>query len=164
MDAPADPRWKVVLARLDPRRWKLWWPKEWYRRAALVTLYVLVPVLALDLIFPPPLTRFEHISGVVMDRRGAVLRVFPVEDGKWRMRAHVAELDPDFVSSLLAYEDKRFMSHGGVDVAALARATASLVTAGHIVSGGSTLTMQTARLLEPRPRNLVSKVIVSIRA
>lgn len=164
MDAPADARWKAVLARLDPRRWKLWWPKEWYRRAALVTLYVLAPVLALDLIFPPPLTRFEHISGVVMDRRGAVLRVFPVEDGKWRMRAHVAELDPDFVSSLLAYEDKRFMSHGGVDIAALARATASLVTAGHIVSGGSTLTMQTARLLEPRPRNLVSKVIESIRA
>jgi penicillin-binding protein 1C len=164
MDEPADPRWKTILARLDPRLWKLWWPKEWYRRVALIVLYVLVPALLLDMIFPPPLTRFEHVSGVVMDKRGAVMRVFPVDDGKWRMRAHVEELDPDFVSSLLAYEDKRFMSHGGVDFAALARATSSLVSSGHIVSGGSTLTMQTARLLEPRPRNIVSKIIESIRA
>ncbi len=164
MDEPAEPRWKAMLASLNPRRWTLWWPKEWYRRVALVVLYVLVPVMLLDLIFPPPLTRFEHVSGVVMDRRGAVLRVFPVDDGKWRMRAHVEELDPDFVSSLLAYEDKRFISHGGVDFAALARATGSLVTSGHIVSGGSTLTMQTARLLEPRPRNIVSKIIESVRA
>lgn len=162
MDEPANPRWKTVLARLNPRTW--WWPKEWWRQAALVTLYLLVPVLLLDLLFPPPLARFEHVSGVVMDRRGAVLRVFPVDDGKWRMRAHVFELDPDFVAALLAYEDKRYMSHGGVDFAALARATGSLITSGHIVSGGSTLTMQTARLLEPRPRNIVSKIIESIRA
>lgn len=162
MDEPASPRRKAVLGRLNPKTW--WWPTEWWRKAALVTLYVLVPVLLLDLVFPPPLTRFEHVSGVVMDKRGAVLRVFPVDDGRWRMRAHVSELDPDFVSALLAYEDKRFMSHGGVDFAALARATGSLVASGHIVSGGSTLTMQTARLLEPRPRNIVSKIIESIRA
>src|SRR5689334_16518228 len=116
MDEPANPRWRIVLARLNPKTW--WRPKEWWRKAALVTLYVLVPVLLLDLLFPPPLTRFEHISAVVMDKRGAVLRVFPVDDGKWRMRAHVSELDPDFVDALLAYEDKRFMSHGGVDFAA----------------------------------------------
>lgn len=162
MSEPVRPRWRAAVSYLNPRNW--WWPAEWWRKAALVTLYVLLPLLALDALFPPPLTRFNEVSGVVMDRRGAVLRVFPVDDGKWRLRAHVEELDPDFVSSLMAYEDKRFMSHGGVDFAAMVRATGSLVTSGRIVSGGSTITMQTARLLEPRPRNVMSKVIESIRA
>lgn len=165
MGEPSDGLRRQVLARLlDPGRWSLWWPEEWHRRIALVVLYILVPVLLVDVIFPPPLSRFEHVSGVVMDRRGAVLRVFPVEDGKWRMRAHLNELDPDFVASLLAYEDKRFWTHGGVDLAALTRATISLVGSGHIVSGGSTITMQTARLLEPRPRNILSKIIEAFRA
>lgn len=106
--------------------------------------------------FPLPLKRFQEVSGVVMDRRGAVLRVFPVDDGKWRMRAHVEELDPDFISALMAYEDKRFMSHGGVDFAALTRAAGSLVTSGRL-PGGSTITMQTARLLEPRPRAISAR-------
>ncbi len=154
--------WKPLLARLNPRTW--WWPREWWRRAALVALYVVAPLLMLDFLFPPPLQRMKDISAVVIDQRGAVLRVFPVEDGKWRMRAHVDQLDPDFVDAMLAYEDKRFRTHSGVDFAALARATASLVSAGHIVSGGSTITMQTARLLEPRPRNVGSKIIESLRA
>ena len=152
MGEPAGPRWKAILARLNPRNW--WWPEEWWRASRWWCSTCSRRCWLLDFVFPPPLTRFEHVSGVVMDKRGAVLRVFPVDDGKWRMRAHVEELDPDFVSSLMAYEDKRFMFHGGVDFAALARATGSLVTSGRIVSGGSTLTMQTARLLEPRPRNI----------
>jgi len=162
MSESVKPRWRAAIRYLNPRNW--WWPTEWWRKTALVVLYVLVPLMALDFFFPPPLTRFREVSGVVMDRRGAVLRVFPVDDGKWRMRAHVEELDPDFVSALMAYEDKRFMDHGGVDFAALTRAAGSLVTSGRIVSGGSTITMQTARLLEPRPRNIGSKIIESVRA
>jgi penicillin-binding protein 1C len=155
---------KPLLSRLDPRTWRLWWPPEWWRRVALVVVYVAVPVLVLDFLFPPPLTRAQEISAVVMDQRGAVLRVFPVEDGKWRMRAHVGEIDPDFIDALLAYEDKRFRSHGGVDPLALVRAASSLLTSGRVVSGGSTITMQTARLLEPRPRNIGAKIVESIRA
>jgi penicillin-binding protein 1C len=127
-------------------------------------VYVLAPVVLVDVLFPPPIARGDVISGVVMDRRGAVLRVFPVEDGKWRMRAHLDEIDPDFVTALLAYEDKRFLSHGGVDAMALARAAGSLATSGRVVSGGSTITMQTARLLEPRPRNIGAKIIEAFRA
>src|SRR6185436_10308290 len=158
---------KTWLKKLQPPkgwRLRLWWPPEWRRRIALIALYIAVPLLVLDFLFPPPLDRVKHVSAVVMSQRGAVLRVFPVDDGKWRMRAHVDKLDPDFIDALLAYEDKRFLSHGGVDPLALGRAAGSLVTSGHIVSGGSTITMQTARLLEPRPRNLGSKIIESIRA
>jgi penicillin-binding protein 1C len=157
-------RLRPLLSRLDPRTWRPWWPPEWWRRGALVFLYVAVPLLVLDFLFPPPLTRAKEISAVVMDQRGAVLRVFPVEDGKWRMRAHVDEIDPDFIDALLAYEDKRFRSHGGVDPFALGRAASSLLTSGRVVSGGSTITMQTARLLEPRPRNIGAKIVESIRA
>ncbi len=155
------------LRKLLPRkgwRFRLWWPPEWWRRVALVLLYALSSVVLIDWILPPPLYRAEVISGVVMDRRGAVMRVFPVEDGKWRMQAHLDAIDPDFIEALLAYEDKRFMSHGGVDLLALGRATSSLASAGRVVSGGSTITMQTARLLEPRPRNIVSKCIEAFRA
>lgn len=74
MSEPALPRWRIALRYLNPRNW--WWPTEWWRRAALVLLYVLVPLMAVDFFFPPPLTRFQEVSGVVMDRRGAVLRVF----------------------------------------------------------------------------------------
>ena len=159
--------WKERLKRLaPPKGWRLrfWWPPELWRRVALVVLYVLAPLLMADYLFPPPISRGDNVSGVVMDRRGAVMRVFPVEDGKWRMRAHLDQIDPDFVDALLAYEDKRFRGHDGVDPLALARAASSLASSGRVVSGGSTITMQTARLLEPRPRNIVSKVIEVFRA
>ena len=65
---------------------------------------------------------------------------------------------------LLAYEDKRFESHWGVDPLALLRAMGQFATRGHVVSGASTLTMQTARLLEPRPRTLGAKLIEMARA
>ena len=119
----------LVKRLLPPKGWRFrfWWPKEWWRRVGLVILYIVAPFYILDIILPPPLERAGHVSGVVMDRRGTVLRVFPVDDGKWRMQAHLKEIDPDFIEALLTYEDKRFMSHGGVDFAAMARADASTV-------------------------------------
>jgi penicillin-binding protein 1C len=161
---------KRLAARIKPlldwRRWDLrvLWPPEWWRKAAVVVLGLCLTIELADFIFPPPLKKAHEVSAVVLDRRGAVLRVFPVDGGRWRMQAHIAKIDPDFIDALLAYEDKRFRSHGGVDSLALSRATSSFFSAGHIVSGGSTITMQTARLLEPRPRNIGSKIIESIRA
>lgn len=82
----------------------------------------------------------------VVGRDGALLRAFPVADGRWRLDP--GAVDPGFTDMLLAYEDRRFWQHGGVDPLALIRAAGQSVLAGRIVSGGSTLTMQTARLLE----------------
>lgn len=84
----------------------------------------------------------------VLARDGRLLRAFTVADGRWRLRVTSADVDPDYIRMLLAYEDRRFYEHGGVDVAALGRAAFGLLTTGHRVSGGSTLTMQVARLLE----------------
>jgi penicillin-binding protein 1C len=84
----------------------------------------------------------------VRDRTGDLLRAYTVGDGIWRLGVTVGQVDPGFVQMLLAYEDNRFYAHDGVDFAALLRAASQAVLAGHVVSGGSTLTMQVARLLE----------------
>lgn len=84
----------------------------------------------------------------VHDRTGTLLRVFPVEDGRVRLALATGQVDRDFLKMLIAYEDKRFYSHAGVDPFALIRAGLQAGWHGEIISGGSTLTMQVARLLE----------------
>ncbi|SDJ01531.1 penicillin-binding protein 1C [Aliiruegeria lutimaris] len=84
----------------------------------------------------------------VLDREGRLLRAFTVADGRWRMAARLADVDPVYPAMLVAFEDKRFYRHHGVDWLAMLRATGQAVLNGRVVSGGSTLTMQVARLLE----------------
>ena len=119
----------------------------------------------LDRTYPPPLPDPRSLSVEVTDRDGALLRVFANDEGRWRLKSDLAALDPTFTALLVAYEDKRFWSHRGVDPLAMARAFAQMVANGRIVSGGSTLTMQLARLLEPRPaRTLGAKLRQMARA
>jgi penicillin-binding protein 1C len=99
---------------------------------------------------PPPLGNDLAFSTRVVDRGGRLLRAYATSEGRWRLPATSADVDPRFFDLLFAYEDKRFHTHRGVDPLALIRATIQLVTSGRIRSGGSTLTMQVARLLEPR--------------
>ena len=94
-----------------------------------------------------PALRVE-VSAEVLDRDGDLLRAYTVADGRWRLAIDPAEVDPFFVTLLLAYEDKRFYQHSGVDLRALLRALVQSVWEGQVVSGASTLTMQVARLLE----------------
>lgn len=84
----------------------------------------------------------------VQDRNGTLLRAFAVEDGRIRLAVARGSVDRTLTDMLIAYEDKRFYRHNGVDGRALLRAAAQAVTSGQVVSGGSTLTMQVARLLE----------------
>ena len=82
------------------------------------------------------------------DRDGTLLRAYQVESGIWRLAVQPEQVDPGYLSLLVRYEDKRFWSHHGVDPLALVRAGWQAVWNGGVVSGGSTLTMQVARLLE----------------
>ncbi|MFW2542704.1 penicillin-binding protein 1C [Primorskyibacter sp. 2E107] len=84
----------------------------------------------------------------VRDRHGALLRAYTIEDGLWRMALSADQVDPLFYDMLIAYEDKRFRAHAGVDPQATLRAAWQALRNGEIVSGASTLTMQVARLLE----------------
>ncbi len=94
----------------------------------------------------PPLT--VQTSAEILDRNGALLRAYTVDDGRWRLASNVDQVDPAFIRMLVAYEDKRFYRHNGVDLLAFLRAAKQALWNGRVVSGGSTLTMQVARLLE----------------
>ena len=125
---------------------------------------IIVAALVADRLLPPPLERAAVLSATVLDRDGALLRPFTTPDGTWRLAAAPEEVSRRYLAMLLAVEDRRFLVHPGVDPLALLRAAGQLVRHGRVVSGGSTLTMQVARLLEPRPRTPAAKLIEIGRA
>ncbi|MDX9861207.1 MAG: penicillin-binding protein 1C [Rhodospirillales bacterium] len=120
--------------------------------------------LMLDAAYPPAMERYLEPSRSVLDSEGRLLRAFITNDGRWRFSVRPEEVDPRYLAMLTAYEDKRFFRHPGVDPLALARAAWQWVASGKPISGASTLTMQTVRLLEPRPRTLASKLVEMLRA
>ena len=114
---------------------------------------------------PVPLARAEKPSTVVLDREGVLLRAFTTAGGRWRLPVRQAEVDQRYLDLLVAFEDKRFRDHGGVDWRAMARAVVQLVVNGRVVSGASTLTMQVARLIDERQgRSLGDKWRQMLRA
>lgn len=94
---------------------------------------------------PPVLAEF---SVEMRDSAGRLMRAFPVENGRIRMALRLDQVDPAFIAMLITYEDKRFYQHAGVDLLALGRAAGQMVLNGKRRSGGSTLNMQVARLIE----------------
>ncbi len=140
------------------------------RCVALVSLALLVVLAGLWLAFerwvetaPDPLTTWEY-SPVVRDRHGQPLSLFLSADGYWRQQTRLSDVDPTYLAMLLAYEDKRFYSHHGVDWLALVRATGQALWHRDIVSGGSTLTMQVVRLLQREPTQTMKAKLAQIRA
>lgn len=114
---------------------------------------------------PAPVGEGVIYSKLVVDREGRLLRAYATPKGFWRLPVQVADVDPRFLKMLFAYEDKRFREHHGVDPWAVLRAAYQFIENGRIVSGASTLTMQVARLLEPRPeRTVLAKLRQAVRA
>jgi len=133
---------------------------------ALFALFGMACALATaDVANPPDMTRAVRVSPEVVDSKGVMLRSFLTQDGYWRMKTSVRDVNPRYLAMLKAYEDQRFEEHWGVDPLAVLRAGFQFVTSGHIVSGGSTLTMQVARILEPpRSRGIATKLFQMLRA
>lgn len=114
---------------------------------------------------PVDLSVLQRTSPLALDRDGRLLRAFATPEGRWRLPVKLAEVDPHFINLLKAYEDRRFGAHGGVDVLGVARAAWQLARNGRVVSGASTLSMQAARLLEPREaRSFSAKLRQMVRA
>jgi penicillin-binding protein 1C len=104
-------------------------------------------------------------STTVVDREGRLLRPYATAEGRWRLPARADGVDPRFLALLIASEDRRFRHHFGIDPLALARAAEQMIVSRRIVSGASTLTMQVARLLEPRAeRSFAAKLRQAVRA
>jgi penicillin-binding protein 1C len=119
---------------------------------------------ALDRAYPPDLSRLEAVGTQVQARDGRTLAVLPAPGGVWRFTASVDQVSPALIDLLVATEDRHFWRHPGIDPLALARAAAQWAHAGRVVSGGSTLAMQAARLLHPRSRTMSAKLIEMTRA
>ena len=131
---------------------------------AAVAAMVAAASLALDTAFPLPTGKGRNLSRILLANDGTVLRIAITGDDKIRLRSSVSDVDRQFVQLLIAYEDRRFAGHPGIDPLAVIRALKQWATSGKVVSGASTLTMQVARLLEPRPRTPWSKGLEMLRA
>ena len=130
----------------------------------LIMASLLIALLALDGLFPPSTERTQSLSWVMEDDKGSIISGRLSKDEQWRLPITLDRIPPLFVSMVIAFEDKRFFHHFGIDPAALIRAVGQLIMNGHYICGASTITMQLARLLEPRPRTLKSKIIEMVRA
>ena len=134
------------------------------RRRVAATLVASIAALVLaDRAFPPPLPPAE--SGlVVVAADGTPLRAYPGADGVWRYPVTPDDVSPLYLEALLTYEDRWFYWHPGVNPFSILRAAWQWARHGEIVSGGSTLTMQVARMLDPGARNVRGKVKQIVRA
>ena len=150
---------------LGGESWQRRWPLAMFGAVGLCLAIILVAGWWIASLGPAPDGKNLQFSPRVTDRNGRLLRAYTTNDGRWRLPARIGDVDPRFFDMLLAYEDKRFREHRGVDALALLRAATQLLGSGRIRSGGSTLTMQVARLLEPRSgRTLPAKLRQIVRA
>ena len=136
-----------------------------WRRTLLGAIAAAAFVIALDRLFPPPpLDAGTRDALVVLARDGTPLRAFPDHAHIWRHPVPLEEVSSLYRDALIAYEDRTFRWHAGINPFALARAGAQWLRHGRIVSGGSTLTMQVARMVEPIPRDGAGKLKQVVRA
>ncbi len=110
-----------------------------------------------DRIWPLPLPK-DDLARVVLAEDGTPLWRFADANGVWRYPVQTNEVSPYYLDALLTYEDRWFYEHPGVNPLALVRATWQNLTGARVVSGGSTLSMQVARLLDPHSRTLHGKL------
>lgn len=116
--------------------------------ALLATMLLAIAAMLLDLAFPLPLPRRSDAGAVVLARDGTPLRAFADRGGIWHYPVTLEQVSPLYLQALLNYEDRWFWRHGGINPVALLRAGGQWLRNGRVVSGGSTLTMQVARILD----------------
>ncbi|RMH84054.1 penicillin-binding protein 1C [Pseudomonas sp. AOB-7] len=128
-----------------------------WRQCAGALIVVLSLLWLADRLFPLPLPE-DDLARVVLAEDGTPLWRFADHDGVWRYPVTPDQVSPYYLEALLTYEDRWFRLHPGVNPLALARAAWQNLSGGRVVSGGSTLSMQVARLLDPHGRDLPGKL------
>ncbi|MFV2073457.1 MAG: penicillin-binding protein 1C [Thermoanaerobaculales bacterium] len=131
------------------------------RAAAICTALLAACVLVVPVADPP----FPDVYGtVVLDTHGEVLHTYLAADEQRRFRLDLQDISPKLVTAVLTAEDRRFPQHPGVDPLALGRAVVQNLRAGEVRSGASTITMQVARLMRPKPRTIPNKLLEMAQA
>ncbi|WP_447831751.1 penicillin-binding protein 1C [Aeromonas salmonicida] len=136
---------------------------RWLRLTGLGMGALILVLLVLDRAFPPPPLDPAY-ARVVLDMKGRPLRAFADTSGVWRYPVTLAQVSPRYIEALLGYEDRHFWRHPGVNPVAMVRGVWQWLRYGRAVSGGSTLTMQVARLIEPYHRSVPGKLRQMARA
>ncbi len=137
-----------------------------FSKLASIAVALVALVLALDYFYPPPLEKFlaQRSAQLILAADGAPLRAFPDARGVWRYPVSAKDVAPAYLHVLLNYEDRWFYRHPGVNPLALVRAVAQAAFYRRPVSGGSTITMQVARIIEGIPHSTVGKLHQIVRA
>ncbi len=132
------------------------------KRILIITVVFFLTFLSLNLLFP--IKNQKDFSQIVESDDGQIIDAFLTEDDKWRMFTRLEEITPNLSKAIIAKEDKYFYFHPGINPAAIIRAVFNNLTQQKRTSGASTITMQVARLLEPKPRTIGSKLFEMFRA
>lgn len=131
----------------------------------LAALGLLITLAILDRLLPPPINAAATgLSQIVLAADGQPLRAFADENGVWRYPVHLDQIAPNYLKTVISYEDRWFYRHPGVNPLALLRASGQMLRSGRVVSGGSTLSMQVARMIEPIGRGVPGKLKQILRA
>ncbi|HEY6503103.1 MAG TPA: penicillin-binding protein 1C [Chitinophagaceae bacterium] len=127
---------------------------------AIIALFLLF--ILLNWFFPLP-DKIEY-STLITDNKGEVINAYLTPDQKWRMKTELEDISPLLRKTIIAKEDRHFYSHPGINPFAIGRAFFKNLFRMKTTSGASTITMQVAKALEPRKRNIISKIIEMFRA
>ena len=135
-----------------------WRIKRWLRSAGLGLLVFCALLWLADYLDPVPLPK-DDMARVVLAQDGTPLWRFADHNGVWRYPVRIEQVSPYYIEALLSYEDRWFYQHPGVNPLSIVRAAWQNLSDARVVSGGSTLSMQVARLLDPHPRTLRGKLL-----
>lgn len=134
-----------------------------FRRSAWLLLILIVTFNTIDQLAPVDLSA-RTTTVMVTDRNGEPLRAFADDQGIWRYPTNTEQVSENYLTALLTFEDSHYFSHPGINPFSLTRALGQWLTTGDIVSGGSTLTMQVARLRYGQTPGLGGKLVQMWRA
>lgn len=135
-------------------------------RILQLSLVAVLLFIVADLLAPLPVSQEapDKFARLIVAQDGTPLRAFADKQGVWRYPVAIDQVSPRYINTLLAYEDRWFWYHPGINPASMLRATWQNLINGRIISGGSTLTMQVARILDPHTRTMAGKLKQMFRA
>ncbi|MEO5997030.1 MAG: penicillin-binding protein 1C [Chitinophagaceae bacterium] len=128
----------------------------------LAVIIIIISFFLLNLLFPVP-GKIEY-STIITDNKQEVIHAYLTSDQKWRMKTELGEISPLLRKNIIEKEDKYFYYHPGVNLLAVTRAFAKNIFHLKRTSGASTITMQVARMIEPKKRTWLNKIREMFRA